>query len=243
MRSEIPVLASAVLLLALPTGGCASHRCPAGAAGEANEVTPESRARIVQVIHRHARLENGQLVESAIAELADRAIQDLTGEAFPLDGWASLIPAKGALTVLATPEEGLLARAVIDRIRLAAGREGAVIMAGDGDDPGSGPVLWVVEAAWRDPGLTLDPAETVRSRFFGIRFAGVLVDLLEPRINGEPWRADAVLAASDPDTAALGLRHILRARRSGEMGDPKKEAAALNLDPSKIEWVSEVIAR
>lgn len=236
-------LAGMVLLALSVMGGCVSPLPRSPVAKLAGGERGGERRRIVEVIHRHARLQNGDLAESAINALADRAIQGLTGEAFPLDGWAALIPAEGPLTVLASPERGRLAEAVVRRLRLAAGREGAVVVARDDENPGSGPVLWVVESGWRDPGLTLDPAQAARTRFPGIHFAGVLADLLEPRVNGEPWKADAVLAAEDPDGAALALRHVLGARRRGEMGDPAREAAGLKLDPRSIEWVSDVINR
>lgn len=243
MRADRRLCSSAVLFVTLLMGGCIGRGLPSGIAGQAGEIVPEDRALILELIHRDARLEDGRLAESAVTELADRAIEKLTGEEFPLDGWALLIPEEGTLTVLATPEEGPLARAVVGRARLAAGRDGAVNLAGDGETPSSGPVLWVVETGWRDPGLTLDPAEVARARYPETRFVGVLADLLEPRINGKPWRADALLAAIDPATATLGLRHILGARRRGETGDPAKEAVALNLEPGSIDWVSEVIAR
>jgi len=145
--------------------------------------------------------------------------------------------------VLATPEEGALAETAIRRLRLAAGRDGAVVEARGSDNLASGPVLWIVETGWQDPGLTLDPALAARTRFPEVHFVGVLADLLEPRMNGRAWKADAVVAAGDPASAALALRHILGARRRGKIGDPGEEAADLNLELRNIEWISEVVTR
>ncbi|MCE5246419.1 hypothetical protein LLG88_05790 [bacterium] len=168
--------------------------------------TAAKRQVVVQVLHRAARAPSGALLADAAGRAADAAAAALAGRGAALEAWAVLFGQGRSVTIVAAPQEGELAAAVAERLRILAGDERRVRIVGDDAAP-RGRFVVVAAPDWKDGAPTID----LRRRRGA---ALVLVDLFEPRIDGAPWRADEVLAARDAGAADAALRAVL-ARRAG----------------------------
>ncbi|MBP7147197.1 MAG: hypothetical protein KBD01_06610 [Acidobacteria bacterium] len=214
-----------LILLGAAAAGCASAP-PRADAGRGPV--------LVQVLHRDARDARGRLTGPAAAALVDRAVEELTGEALPLDGWAALLPRRGAVTVWAVPDAGPVAAAARARLELLRGA-GAVSLAEGDAAPGAGSaVVLVVRPGVRDGAPTVDP------RQLAARLArppvAVLADLAEPSIEGSPWNADEALASRAAAPVAFGARYVLTARWRGEIPEADGLAALCGVDLARLDW-------
>jgi hypothetical protein len=227
--------------------GCAHHEAGAPsppaqppAAIAAAEPAPHP-GWIVQVVLREARRDGGAPSPTVVLAAADAALGTLLGAALPLDAWAALLPPQEPPAVLAFPDAGPVAQAALDRLRLVApDPEGVVLLEGEaaaGLDAGR-VALVVLRPSLVDGRLSPDPLD-VLARLEGTGNAPsplVLLDLLEPTVEGQPWPADEVIAADGPAAAALAGRFVLVARARREIPRVEPLARELGLDPRRLAW-------
>ncbi|RMG43781.1 MAG: hypothetical protein D6718_11295, partial [Acidobacteria bacterium] len=103
-------------LAALAAAGCAT-------VGETASPPPSRPVRIVELFVRDLRTASGRLERPVLARAADDLALELTGggDRLPFDAWAEL--AAGGARVVGRPAAAPLARAVAERVFLAAGSE------------------------------------------------------------------------------------------------------------------------
>jgi hypothetical protein len=204
---------------------------------------------VAQVLHRKARRTDGSLRADAALVAADAALSALTGAPPPFEPWDRLAGRSGPVIVIALPGDGPVARAAYDRLSVIAGAPEKVRLA-DGP-PASGPgdsrslVILILRPNWTADGLDPDPELEWRA----LAEKGwpqpslTLVDLLEPRIENEAWRADEILASRSLEAASVAARWILASRARGAPADGREVAGRRGLTPEGIDWVRLAVPR
>ena len=212
-----------------------------GSAEPSREGGPDLRegdwGRTVQLMHREARSPSGRLFRAAVDEALDLAARVVLGERLPFDAWQRLVPEQGSPVLLAHPRRGPVAEAAADRLGMLVGSGETVAVretAGETVRPGKVAVV-VWRPGWRDG--RLDPAPPADSEA-----ALVLVDLFETRVGGQPWTADALIAAPSVAEAAVVARHVLESRATGRVADAKRLAAEAGLTLKDEGWLRLALA-
>jgi hypothetical protein len=214
-------------------GGCGARSGPAAPAPAAppSQLGAGRWDQTVQLLLRSARSQSGSLFQSAVEGAADEAARTVMGEEYPFDAWGRLAARPGELHVLAHPRGGPLAEAVAGRLELAAegARSATVLESSEGGEIPSAAAVLVWRPRWVDG--------AVEPRLPDGTEAGlVLVDLLEPRVEGDVWRADAVIAAPAAAEARVVTRYVLAARASGSLPQARSLAAQEGLALEGRDW-------
>ncbi len=230
MRRALPLLA---LCLALAAAGCRTPAVRAAAAAT------DGRIELLQLLHRAARSPEGALRVPAVERLADEAVMRLSGTELPLDAWDSFIDEPSVIQVLAVPRAGVLARVVVERLKLVA-PTGVPVELVEGRDALSGAsasalVVLVTQPAWHDGAIDPD-LDALVGADGGPRPALAFADLLGPDVDGERWTADTAVAARDPHAVALAARYVLEARSTRKIPGLAPVAAWAGVAPARLDW-------
>lgn len=202
----------------------------------------------LQVLHRAARSASGALTPAAAAALADAAALAAFPESLPLDAWAALVPGRGPIAVIASPSEGEIARAIVDRLRAATTNRVLTVLdspAGLASDAlRKAAVVVAIAPAWTNGAVVPDP-EAVAAEV--LRFGGrspclVVADLTSPQVGGERWPADMIVAGIDPARVGLVTEFVLAARAARVLPDAAAIARRRGLPGDAADWDVAVIA-
>ncbi|RMF76791.1 MAG: hypothetical protein D6738_00580, partial [Acidobacteria bacterium] len=158
--------------------------------------------------------------EPLLREALDLALTAFFGEEFPLDAWSRLGAAAGTTAPADAPPSPLM--------RIARER---LDQAGHG---GSGRVVAVWRPSLAGGRLVPDPPAGDAGP--------LLVDLLEPELDGAPWPAGILLVASDARAARLVARFTLEARTTGRPPDLAALAREEGLDPDRVDWMRAAVS-
>ncbi len=200
---------------------------------------PAGRIELLQLLHRAARDADGAMRVPAVERLVDGAVTRMSGTELPLDAWDSFIDEPSVIQVIAVPEAGVLARVVVERLKLVA-PTGVPVELVEGRDAlsgasGSALVVLVTKPAWHDGAI--DPAlEALVGPAGGPRPALAFADLLGPVVDGQGWAADTAIAARDPRAVALAARYVLEARSSRRIPGLAPLAAWAGVAPGRLDW-------
>ena len=233
--------AAAAVLLALLVLSCRSLPATAPDAGEAGMVP-------LLVVHRAARSASGALTPAAAAALADAAALAAFPESMPLDAWAAVASRRGPIEVITAPSDGEISRAIVGRLQVAAASR-AVTVSNAASNPGAealrqAAVIVVVTPAWTNGAVVPDPEAIAAeiARVGGRRPRLVVADLTTVRVGAESWRADMIVAGTDPARVGLVTEFVLAARAARALPDAASIALRRGLPESAATWAIAVIA-
>lgn len=215
-------------------------------------VTPRASGRadapVVQILHRTARGEGGKLLDVAPAALVDASLLALVPEAdLALDGLIGLMGKRRPVAWIAAPDSGPLAEALAARMKLAFPQPGQVrggaLPWALAEKSGSRAAVLVWRPEWKGgravPDL-LPLVSELKSKGWTIRW--VLVDLLEPKVEGIPWPADEVLASRDPGNVAAALEILLAKKARGGAEGSTQASEGLEGSKPTFPWLRQAIA-
>lgn len=243
------VLAGAAAVFAWAVPGCATT--PGQPAAKEGPAVPGQDVSLragdwehtVQVVHRAARSRTGSVFAAEVEQAADEAVRGVLGEEYPFDAWARLVGEAGRVEVIAHPEAGPLSAAVAARLELVLSGTVDVIETGRGERgapaPSGAGALGVARVlVWKPAWQNGAPVPALPDGFGAGAgdAAALLVDLVEPRVGGNPWKADVVVAAPSRAEAGVVVRYMLGARASGEIPDVQALAAGEGLTPPAVSW-------
>lgn len=222
---------------------------PDGTAGP--EASPEDVfPDLVQVFHRAARSERGTLFDIAPAQACDEALRLLAGTDAPFDAWAAALPEAAPdqrLIVLAVPDAGPVARAVVDRLRLSDPEGRAIELVSKPEalasDASVSIVTVVVTPRWTGEEVIPSVAAIGRTLGTGRMPALVVVDLFEPIVGGEAWQADSVMAGLHPAGLDAAVHFVLESRARAKLADFAAIARAHEVDAKTLRWSRSAVVR
>lgn len=205
---------------------------------------------LVQVFHRAARSERGALFDIAPAQACDEALRLLAGTDAPFDAWAAALPEATPdqrLVVLAVPDAGPVARAVVDRLRLSDPEGRAIELVSKPEalasDASVSIVTVVVVPRWTGEDVAPRVASIERMLGTDRMPALVVVDLFEPLVGGEAWLADSVMAGLDPAGLDAAVHFVLESRARMKIADFAAIARVHEVDPKTLRWSRSAVVR